>query len=82
MVTKAQYAVQKIIVEGESFELWLDGEVNGGGQGIAFLDWLCDCQYKPNYLLIITLGLLTKDAMVKKAIAENIQHSVWAGPFG
>lgn len=81
MVTKAQYAVQKLLTDGEPFELWLDNEVIGGS-GIDFLNWLCECQYKPSYLLIITLGLRSKEEMVQKALLENIAHSVWAGPFG
>ncbi len=80
-VTKAQYAVQKLLADGEPYELWLDGEVIGG-YGIQLFDWLCDNGYKPSYLLVISLGFRSKETIVAKALAENIPHAVWAGPFG
>lgn len=80
-VTKAQYAIQKLISDGDAFELWLDEEVRSGS-GLAFLNWLCESGYKPKFLLIITLGQRSKTAMEQKAHAEEIPCGAWAGPFG
>lgn len=79
-VKKGQLLVQKLL-DGGAFELWLDNELVGSS-GLDFLNWLIEYDCKPTYVLVTTFTPRVQNEMKAICVANNMPHSVWAGPFG